>query len=117
MFYENAFGRNKEFIIFVDEQDFEAHYNYEEECVKNKYFLSHTCLPTTFPCAYEIIECICKRKGSHSNNYNEYLKPCSLYYAYYECTINLQQTITNLQKSLDNVNARFSAFSKIGEDE
>ena len=119
MLYEVAYGRNKEFIVFTNEQDFEAHYNYKEKCVKNRYFLSHTYLPTTFPCAYEIKN---YERGEirfiNSNNYvTEYLKPCSLYYAYYECTINLQQTIANLQKSLDNINTEFSAFGKIEEDE
>ena len=117
MFYENAYGRNKEFVIFTNEQDFETHYNYKEKCVKNRYFLSHTYLPTIFPCAYEIKNYAHERTGFHSNNYDEYLKPCSLYYAYYECTLNLQQRITNLQKSLDNINAEFSAFGKIEMDE
>ena len=117
MFYEIAYGRNKEFIVFANEQDFEAHYNYKEKCVKNRYFLSHTYLPTTFPCAYEIKNYAYEPAMFHSNDYDEYLKPCSLYYAYYECTINLQQTITNLQKSLDNINAEFSAFGKTEGDE
>lgn len=117
MFYEIAYGRNKEFIIFDSKQDFEAHYNYKEKYVKNRYFLSHTYLPATFPCAYEIKNYAYERVGFYSNNYGEYLKPCTLYYAYYECTINLQQTIANLQKSLDNINTEFSAFGKTEEDE
>ena len=117
MFYKNAYGRDKEFVIFTNEQDFETHYNYKEKCVKNRYFLSHTYLPTIFPCAYEIKNYAYEGIGFHSNNYDEYLKPCSLYYAYYECTLNLQQTITNLQKSLDNINAEFSTFGRMVEDE
>lgn len=114
MLYENAYGRQKDFIIFADEQDFEAHYNYKKKCVKNRYFLSHTYLPTTFPCAYEIKNYE-YGQAKLSSHYDEYLKPCSLYYAYYECTINLQQTITNLQKSLDSINADFSAFGKTSD--
>jgi hypothetical protein len=118
MLYETAYRRNKEFIVFANEQDFEAHYNHKEKCVKNRYFLSHTYLPTTFPCAYEIKGY--EYGGRFINSYDfvtEYLKPCSLYYAYYECTITLQQTIANLQNSLDNINAEFFAFGKMAEDE
>lgn len=117
MFYELAYRRDKEFIVFANKEDFEAHYDHKEKCVKNRYFLSRTYLPMTFPCAYEIKNYAQEQIGFHSNNYDEYLKPCSLYYAYYECTINLQQTITNLQNLLDNINAEFFALGKIGEDE
>ena len=119
MFSEIAYERNKRFLVFANEQDFDAHYNYKEKCVKNRYFLSHTYLPTTFPCAYEIKYYeLGEGRYNNVNNYiTEYLKPCSLYYAYYECTINLQQTIANLQKSLDNINAEFFALGKTSEDE
>lgn len=117
MFYEIAYGRNKEFIVFANKEDFEAHYDYKDKCVKNRYFLSRTYLPTTFPCAYEIKNYAEEQVGYHSHNYDEYLKPCSLYYAYYECTVTLQQTIANLQKFLDNINTEFSTFGKIGEGE
>ena len=68
MLYEVAYKRNKEFIVFANKQDFEAHYNYKEKCVKNRYFLSYTYLPTTFPCAYEIKDY--ERGGRLINSYD-----------------------------------------------